>query len=133
MAAVNGLTVAAWTAIPEWTSTRTQRLVLRGAVLGSALTGALLLGSQEPAPDPVRDERMAKLSVAMEHPATRVVIIAATLGVAALGNRVEHRLIDAGTAFFEQRGLTKPRTVFAVVFGLAVAGIEIATADDATS
>ncbi|WP_168582966.1 hypothetical protein [Gephyromycinifex aptenodytis] len=129
LALVGGATTAAWTAIPEWLDRRWQRVAARAVVLGSSLVGSLYLGADEPLPDTERDERMAQVSRAMEHPATRVAIIGAVLGVMVLAHRAENRVVEAGTTYLADRGLTHPRTAWGLVLGAAIAGLDVLAND----
>lgn len=126
MALTTGAAAAVWTAIPEWMDRRWQRMVARMVVLGSSFVCVLYFGADEPRPDPKRDERMAQVSRAMDHPITRMAIIGASLGVATAAHRAENRVVEAGTSFLAQRGISRPRTMFGLVVGAAVVGLDIA-------
>lgn len=126
MALTTGAAAAAWTAIPEWMDRRWQRVVARVVVLGSSFVCVLYFGADEPTPDPKRDERMAQVSRAMEHPLTRMAIIGASLGVAGAAHRAENRVVEVGTSLLADRGISRPRTVFGLVLGAVVVGLDLA-------
>lgn len=123
-AALTGVTVAAWTALPEYVPSRLPRLAAQAGLLTVAGLASLFLAPAEPEPDPERDEAMAAVSRAMENPAKRVVIISGVTAVLAAASRVEHRAIEAGSAWFAARGMDRPRTALGLTLGVLAAASE---------
>lgn len=123
-AALTGVTVAAWTALPDYLPSRLPRLAAQVGLLTAAGCASLFLAPTEPKPDPERDEAMAAVSRAMENPAKRVAIISGVTAVLAAANKIEHRALDAGAAWFAGRGLERPRTALGLALGALAAATE---------